>query len=100
MAAELEVQRRKKPVLIFGFAARVVAVEQRGCNDRRGRADIDIVKASGLQRRSTANVVLVVGVAAVYDDVATLQQGTSDSRIGSTAAAGSIIQTGRGAVRP
>src|SRR5262245_35962513 len=55
------------------FAADHMAVSTLKSPYTPADANIDIVETLGLQRRSTANVILVVGVAAVDDDVATLQ---------------------------
>ena len=59
-------------------------------------AGIDVVDALGAQRLGAAEVVDVVGVAAVDQDVARLEPAGESASVCSTTAAGTIIQATRG----
>jgi len=61
------------------------------------RAGIHIMDAFGLQLRGAANVIVVVGVTAIDDHVILFEKGINSSSMESTTAAGTIIQTARGA---
>ena len=78
------------------LAADHLAVAALQAPDAAAGADVDVVDALGLQLRGAADVVEVVGVAAVDDDVAGLQGGTRSASVVSTTAAGTISQTARG----
>ena len=79
-----------------GLAADHHAVAALQAPDAAAGADIHIVDALCGQFLGAANVVDVVGIAAVDKNVARLQQGQQSAMVLSTTAAGTISQTARG----
>jgi hypothetical protein len=85
----------------LGIAADHHAVTALQAPDAAGSADVDVVQAFFGEGLGAANVVLIVGVAAVDDGVAGFEQSLRVLMVSSVGApAGSMTQTARGLARP
>jgi len=79
-----------------GFAADHLAVTPFETPDATAGADIDVVDALGGEFLGAANVVDVIGVAAVDDDVADIELASEFVSVASTTPAGTMSHTARG----